>query len=213
MCEAHSPPHLACRKARVHNAQATQDASRGQPPLMEPTHGGVSTHTQGGEQLKTPWSSLEATPIKSLKKKKPQHLFYYFQPAMYVMTRPGEITKSPNPYKTSGTPYPVSQEQPSLPGSTRKTQLGLCFLRSPQRYLSCDRSPNSSYKGRPRKEALNSYKFFKRLHPGAVQGGKVHAETFSFREHRAAFSSRDNCLHLAVTVNTSREVPHQRQSC
>lgn len=174
---------------------------------------GVSTHTQGGEQLKTPWSSLEATQIKSLKKKKPQHLFYYFQPAMYVMTRPGEITKSPNPYKTSGTPYPVSQEQPSLPGSTRKTQLGLCFLRSPQRYLSCDRSPNSSYKGRPRKEALNSYKFFKRLHPGAVQGGKVHAETFSFREHRAAFSSRDNCLHLAVTVNTSREVPHQRQSC
>lgn len=29
---------------------------------------GVSTHTQGGEQLKTPWSSLEATPIKSFKK-------------------------------------------------------------------------------------------------------------------------------------------------
>lgn len=213
MCEAHSPPHLACRKARVRNAQATRDASRWQPPLMESTHGGLAHTPKVGSSSKHPGPPWKPPRSRALKKKKNQHLFDYFQPAMYVMTRPGEITKSPNPYKTSGTPYPVSQEQPSLPGSTRKTQLGLCFLRSPQRYLSCDRSPNSSYKGRPRKEALNSYKFFKRLHPGAVQGGKVHAETFSFREHRAAFSSRDNCLHLAVTVNTSREVPHQRQSC
>lgn len=84
LCEAHSPPHLACRKAKVRNAQATRDASRWQPPLMEPTHGGVSTHTQGGEQLKTPWSSLEATPMKSFKKKKKTSTSFLLFPARYV---------------------------------------------------------------------------------------------------------------------------------